>query len=140
VSASEIGGDDGERAGGVGGGEELFVVVNRAGGVGILHEHAEAGGGRGEGAVVADDDVDAEGLGAGADDVDGLWVAGGGDEERVVGAASPSFRRWHIIIASAAAVPSSSIEPLAISRPVRSVTSVWKFRSASRRPWEISAW
>ena len=53
--------------------------------------------------------------------------------------ASPSLSRWHIIIASAAAVPSSSIEALAISRPVISVTSVWKFSSASSRPWEISA-
>ena len=54
--------------------------------------------------------------------------------------ASPSLSRWLIIMASAAAVPSSSIEALAISRPVRSPTTVWKLRSASRRPWEISAW
>ena len=27
-----------------------------------------------------------------------------------------------------------------MSRPVRSCTIVWKFSSASRRPWEISAW
>ena len=48
-------------------------------------------------------------------------------------------RRRHIVIASAAAVPSSSSEALAISRPVRSDTMVWKVRSISRRPWEISA-
>ena len=42
--------------------------------------------------------------------------------------------------ASAAAVPSSSMEALAISMAVRSVTIVWKFSSASRRPWEISGW
>ena len=41
--------------------------------------------------------------------------------------------------ATAAAVPSSSSEALAISMPVRSVTSVWKFSNASRRPCEISA-
>ena len=43
-------------------------------------------------------------------------------------------------IASAAAVPSSSSDALAISRPVRSITIVWKFSSASSRPCAISAW
>ncbi len=43
-------------------------------------------------------------------------------------------------MASAAAVPSSSREALATSIPVRSITIVWKLSSASRRPWEISAW
>jgi hypothetical protein len=42
--------------------------------------------------------------------------------------------------ASAAAVPSSSIEALATASPVRSLTTVWKFSSASSRPWEISGW
>jgi hypothetical protein len=44
------------------------------------------------------------------------------------------------VIASAAAVASSSIEPLAMSMPVRSHTMVWKLTMASMRPWEISAW
>ena len=44
------------------------------------------------------------------------------------------------VIASAAAVDSSSIDALAISIPVRSVTIVWKLRSASSRPWLISGW
>ena len=48
--------------------------------------------------------------------------------------------RRHIAMASAAAVASSSIEALARSMPVRSVTIVWKFRSASSRPWLISGW
>ena len=43
-------------------------------------------------------------------------------------------------MASAAAVPSSSSEALAISIPVRSITAVWKLSSASRRPCAISAW
>ena len=43
-------------------------------------------------------------------------------------------------IASAAAVPSSSIEELDISIPVRSEIIVWKFINASNRPWEISGW
>ena len=44
------------------------------------------------------------------------------------------------VMASAAAVASSSIDALAIAMPVRSVTMVWKFSSASMRPCEISAW
>ena len=43
-------------------------------------------------------------------------------------------------MASAAAVPSSSKEALAISMPVKSNTMVWKFNKASKRPWAISAW
>ena len=44
------------------------------------------------------------------------------------------------LMASAAAVPSSRREALPMSRPVRSMHMVWKFSSASRRPWAISAW
>jgi len=44
------------------------------------------------------------------------------------------------LIASAAAVLSSNREAFAISIPVKSMTIVWKFSSASRRPWAISAW
>ncbi|MDT4851554.1 hypothetical protein FQZ97_857380 [compost metagenome] len=44
------------------------------------------------------------------------------------------------VIASAAAVASSSMDALAMAMPVRSVTMVWKFTSASMRPCEISAW
>ena len=76
-------------------------------------------------------------LRAGADDFDRLRMAGFGDEENVAG---PSLSRSDIVIASAAAVASSSIEALAMSSPVSSLTIVWKFNSASRRPWEISAW
>ena len=42
------------------------------------------------------------------------------------------------VMASAAAVASSRRDDPAISRPVRSVTIVWKLTSASSRPWEIS--
>ena len=45
-----------------------------------------------------------------------------------------------IIMASAAAVPSSSSDAFATSMPVRSVTMVWKLSSDSRRPCEISGW
>jgi hypothetical protein len=44
------------------------------------------------------------------------------------------------VIASAAAVPSSSRLALAVSSPVRSETMVWKFSNASSRPWLISGW
>ena len=44
------------------------------------------------------------------------------------------------VMASAAAVASSSIDALAIGMAVRSHTIVWKFTSASIRPWLISAW
>ena len=44
------------------------------------------------------------------------------------------------VIASAAAVASSSMDALAMGMPVRSQTMVWKFSSASMRPWLISAW
>ena len=43
-------------------------------------------------------------------------------------------------MASAAAVASSRSEALAKGKPVRSVTTVWKFTRASKRPWAISAW
>lgn len=41
---------------------------------------------------------------------------------------------------AAAAGPSSSMEALAVAMPVRSAAAVWKFSSASGRPWEISGW
>ena len=44
------------------------------------------------------------------------------------------------VIASAAAVASSSIDAFAIAMPVRSHTIVWKLTSASSRPCEISGW
>ena len=65
-------------------------------------------------------------------------MAVGVDEER---RRPPSaLSRWHIAIASAAAVASSSSDALARSMPVRSLTIVWKLRSASSRPCEISGW
>ena len=44
------------------------------------------------------------------------------------------------VIASAAAVASSSSEELDVASPARSLTTVWKLSSASSRPWEISGW
>ena len=87
----QIGGDDGVGAGGVGGGEEVFEVVDRAGGVGVLHEHAEAIRGGCIGAMVANDDRDAERDRAGLDDVDRLRVALFGNEEDAMGAGVAVF-------------------------------------------------
>jgi hypothetical protein len=50
------------------------------------------------------------------------------------------FTRRSSVIASAAAVASSSMDALARSIAVRSLTIVWKLRSASSRPCEISGW
>ena len=44
------------------------------------------------------------------------------------------------VIASPAAVASSSSEAFATGRPVRSITTCWKASSTSSRPCEISAW
>ncbi len=44
------------------------------------------------------------------------------------------------VMASPAAVPSSSSEAFATSMAVRSRTTVWKLRRPSSRPWAISAW
>ena len=49
-------------------------------------------------------------------------------------------RRRISVTASATAVLSSSSDAFAVSRPVRSVTIVWKLRRASSRPWLISGW
>ena len=48
--------------------------------------------------------------------------------------------RWNIVMASAAAVPSSRSDAVAMSIAVRSFTTVWKFSSDSSRPCAISAW
>ncbi len=88
--------------------------------------------------VVADDDLDAQRQRARLDHGNRLRMALFGHEERL----SFARRAAHGVgsaIASAAAVPSSSSEALAMSIPVRSQTIVWKLMSASSRPWAISA-
>ena len=47
---------------------------------------------------------------------------------------SDSLPRRAIIIASTAAVDSSSMDAFAVFMPVKSVIMVWKLISASRRP------
>jgi len=50
------------------------------------------------------------------------------------------FARRARVIASAAALASSSSEAPASGSPVRSATMVWKMTSASSLPWDISGW
>jgi len=51
----------------------------------------------------------------------------------------PAARRARVM-ASAAAVASSSMDAPETGSPARSAVMVWKLSSASRRPWEISGW
>ena len=89
-------------------------------------------------AQIGGDDLDAQRLGAGGQHRGGL--RGRRRCRRPAGWPSPRTARCISVMASAAAVPSSSIDALATSRPVRSATMVWKFSSASSRPWLISGW
>ena len=117
----QIRGDGEHRAGGVGFFREAGVIVNRAERVGILHERAENFFAERKIFVVADDDFDAQRLCARADDFDGLRMAVFGDEENIPAIACS---RCDIVMASAAAVASSSIEALAMSSAVSSLTIV----------------
>jgi hypothetical protein len=67
-------------------------------------------------------------------------VCGSASASTTKGPSALRFARLTSVIASAAAVPSSSSDALAVGRPVRSPTTVWKLISASRRPCEISGW
>ena len=77
----QIGGDDRQGAGGMGGGEERGEVVDAAGRVGVLDENAKDVSGEFKGAVIAPHDLDAKRLGAGADNVDRLRVTFVRDKE-----------------------------------------------------------
>ena len=71
----QIGGDRDHRAGGMCFFREAGEIVDRAEGVGILHERAEDFFGEGKCFVVANDDFDCQCLGAGAYDLDCLRMA-----------------------------------------------------------------
>ena len=62
---------------------EAGVIVNRAERVGILHQRAENFFAELKIFVIADDDFDAQRLGARADDFNVLRMAGFGDKENV---------------------------------------------------------
>jgi hypothetical protein len=100
----------------------------------VLQQHRECAGVRRVGRR-ADDHLDAKRLRPGAHHVLRL----GKDIIATKNRALPRLPiRWQSVIASAAAVASSSIDALAIAMPVRSLTMVWKLISASNRPCEIS--
>ena len=69
------------------------------------------------------------------------WSAGGSPcHEEGVRCVLVAPRACSSVMASAAAVPSSSSEALASSMPVRSMIICWKFSRPSSRPCEISGW
>ena len=84
-----------------------------------------------------DGQLEPEGFGAGLEDGDRLREDVFVDEEP---AAPVLAARRSNSIASAAPLDSSRREALAIGSAVRSAIAVWKFNSASRRPWLISGW
>ena len=65
-------------------------------------------------------------------------VCGRASESTMKTCDSTSDARLASSIASTTAVPSSSIDALAVVMPVRSEIMVWKLMTASRRPCEIS--
>ena len=71
------------------------VVAQRAAAPRILHEHAEARPSDGRSVRVADDDLDAERLGARPHDVDRLRMAVGVDEEHVAGLRVEAVQHRH---------------------------------------------
>ena len=108
---------------------ERPAVADRAVGAGVLHEDAEdvgaAGGARTSASAPdrsASTTLDAERLARVREDGDGLREDVGVDDEHGVGRRPWTARRMSVI-ASAAAVPSSSREAPAIASPVRSVTT-----------------
>ena len=114
------------------------MVADLAVGARVLQQHAEGVGLRRHRRREPATHLDAERLGARRDHVERLREHVVGDEDGA--AALDAVTRSASVIASAAAVASSSIDALAIAMPVRSQTIVWKLISASRRPCEISGW
>ena len=91
----QIRGHGQQRAGGVGFFGKAGVIVNRAERVGILHQRAENLFGELEIFVIADDDFDAQRLGARPDDFDVLRMAVFGDEERRSGPSLSAMAHRH---------------------------------------------
>ena len=133
-----------QRAAFLGLGDHGGVVEHPAGDARLLqHDAVDDALGQALGEV-GDLDLEAERLGAALDDRDGLRQAVGVEDGlAVVGAClcpAVLLARRISSTASATAVASSSREAFATGRAVRSWTMVWKFSSASSRPWEISGW
>ena len=134
----QVGGDDGERAALVRGVDQRPRVEDPAGGAGVLHQHAgqrrpRAGRRRGRRRPPR---CPSPRRGCGPP----RWSAAARRRRPRTDRRRLRFARRTSVIASAAAVPSSSRLALAVGSPVRSPTTVWKLSSASSRPWEISGW
>ena len=127
----QIGADGDQRTAVVRLGHQSRPVGDPAAGAGQLNDDAEELTVGQAVTQVGGDDLDAQRLGAGGQYRGGLGEYVGVDGEAV---GRPRAARCIKVMASAAAVPSSSIDALAISSPVRSATIVWKFSSASSRP------
>jgi hypothetical protein len=135
VRLEQISGDGHQGAGVVSALDKRFVVVDVAERVRVLQEAAEDPVVELELAVVADDDLEVQRPGAGFDHGNGLRMTRGGNEKD--GAARfEAVEHGHRLGGGGGLVEH---EALATSKPVRSLTMVWKLSNASRRPWEISA-
>ncbi len=136
-----VGGDDGEAAAGLHGGDLGRQVAHLPGRAGILQHQGEGL----RGADLGDDRGDRARSAPRCRAVPRAssarpWIAGAGRRRRSAGATCRASRRGRGASPRPPRSPSSSSEALAIGRPVRSQTMVWKFTSASRRPCAISAW
>ncbi len=110
--------------------------TNLAAGVRVLQQGAEARRGCQLSSAPTVDQLDSRSSRRGSHHR--RWSAGSWPRRRRTRSTSIFDTRLARVIASAAAVASSSSEALASSRPVRSMVSCWKFSSDFRRPWAIS--
>ena len=133
----KIRGDDDQRAGVVRLLNEFSVIENRAVGGGILHQRAENS--LVEFELRDDRQPRLRCRAASRAFARPRSFADGNCSRRRKSLPFRLQRRGTSVIASAAAVASSSSDALAISIAVRSVIIVWKFSSASSRPCAISA-
>ena len=123
--AQQIGPDGNENTRRLGPRDEVAQIVDRPAFVRRLHQRAEHAIGKSRRLDVADDELDAERLGTRLQDIDGLWKTGVGDEElRRARSSRLLCTRCSMVIASPAAVASSSSDAVETSMPVRSRTIV----------------
>jgi len=107
--------------------DEVAVIINRAVRRRILGEDREDAAAKVKVVMIAGDDFEAQRLGPACERLQ--WFAGDTFRKRRKFFFRP-FNPQHMVIASAAAVASSSSEALAISMPVRSVIIVWKLKQS----------
>jgi len=132
--------DDGESASGVRRREESFEIMDRSAGVRVLYEHAETVCPDLVIAVVPTTTATSSGLAR----VRTMSIVCGWQCSEIknsrCGPAAPSASRWHIIIASAAAVPSSSIEAFGNRESSEVGYDRLEIQQRLESALEISAW